>query len=422
VRVTVHDPVVVYYHQSMDDRGRPPEAPALTQERLRPFKERLQKEPAPAPVAVCITGMHRSGTSAIAGMLNACGIALGGPGSFLPPANDNPRGFWEEQEFVLLNEALLAARGGGWDMPPETMADWERAPTLVSLRARAATLLEDRMGSGRPWAVKDPRAMLNASFWKLIVPDIRFVVCLRNPLAVAESLAKRNGVSQARAFSLWEIYYRALCDTTTRAERIVTAFDDYASDPDTELRRVLAALGIQVSAPLVTAASAEMVSALRHHEATAEDLVASRAPASVVSLYLDLCAEAAGTNADRGVKERAVGAAIALCSREEYGASLREFRANRLLAEQAFEIQRLRAQVMEAETNRQREAAAAAQALESSRNWERHYAALRDHADELGRQARVLEAILEKQRGRQLALRIFRRGRHAVQKLVGKSR
>ena len=58
--------------------------------------------------AVLVLGMHRSGTSSVAGAL----MALGGsaPLHLMPPQEDNERGFWESAVLTALNDEILAAR------------------------------------------------------------------------------------------------------------------------------------------------------------------------------------------------------------------------------------------------------------------------------------------------------------------------
>ncbi len=46
---------------------------------------------------ICVAGMHRSGTSMVARMLNLCGVHLGEQKELLPAASDNPEGFGKYQ-------------------------------------------------------------------------------------------------------------------------------------------------------------------------------------------------------------------------------------------------------------------------------------------------------------------------------------
>lgn len=36
----------------------------------------------------------------------------------MPPAADNPDGFWEHLRFVRLNDEILSTVGAAWDLPP----------------------------------------------------------------------------------------------------------------------------------------------------------------------------------------------------------------------------------------------------------------------------------------------------------------
>ena len=66
----------------------------------------------------CITGAHRSGTSMVARLLHTCGLDLGPKADLMPPAFDNPDGFWEKLNFVAMNDELLNELSGAWDLPP----------------------------------------------------------------------------------------------------------------------------------------------------------------------------------------------------------------------------------------------------------------------------------------------------------------
>ena len=61
----------------------------------------------PKPDIVCILGMHRSGTSLLARMLNLMGVSLGPEQFLMQPTIDNPKGYWEHDEIVGLNNEIL---------------------------------------------------------------------------------------------------------------------------------------------------------------------------------------------------------------------------------------------------------------------------------------------------------------------------
>mgnify|MGYP001037718924 FL=1 len=62
--------------------------------------------------ALLIFGMHRSGTSAAARVVNLLGAELGN--DLVPPGPDNPGGFWEHAEAVRINDDLLHGLGRTW--------------------------------------------------------------------------------------------------------------------------------------------------------------------------------------------------------------------------------------------------------------------------------------------------------------------
>src|SRR5215203_6517803 len=78
--------------------------------------------PLSRPVAV--VGMHRSGTSMVAKLLQQAGLNLGDEADLMPPAAENPEGFYEHLEFGRLNDEVLNVAGAAWDCPPLAGFDW----------------------------------------------------------------------------------------------------------------------------------------------------------------------------------------------------------------------------------------------------------------------------------------------------------
>ena len=53
----------------------------------------------------------------------------------------------------------------------------------------------DDLAEHEPWGWQDPRTSLILPFWLACVPDLKIVVCLRNPLEVAVSLHQQHSTS-----------------------------------------------------------------------------------------------------------------------------------------------------------------------------------------------------------------------------------
>ncbi|MBC7644512.1 MAG: sulfotransferase [Thermoleophilia bacterium] len=247
--------------------------------------------PTRQPGPVCIAGMHRSGTSMITRLMHLSGLSLGPRNDLLAPTEDNPEGYWESRSMMIVNDAILNTFGGGWDFVPEFPADWTTAPELLGIRTEASRLLGAFDGQ-ESWGWKDPRNSLTSPFWRELVPNLTMLVCLRNPLEVAASLAKRGYASPQFALDLWLKYNRSVLANTSSGKRVVTHYESYFADPEAELRRVCGLLGIKVTDAALADALATTNAGLRHSSANLSDLVNSNVPAEVVTTYQRLCNEA----------------------------------------------------------------------------------------------------------------------------------
>ena len=127
-----------------------------------------------------VLGMHRSGTSAVVGMLERQGIGLG---QVWREIADQPRGSLEDPKIFALHEKLLAQNNGSWWNPPTSPIHFTRR----QLRRRDKILSKY---PGRLIAVKDPRLLVLRAFWGDI--DLMRIGVIRNPVAVRRSLQART--------------------------------------------------------------------------------------------------------------------------------------------------------------------------------------------------------------------------------------
>ena len=133
----------------------------------------------------------------------------------MPAQADNPDGFWEHLGFVALNDELLNELGGAWDLPPKRDENFAHA-RLDPLRMKARLLIE-RFDSAGLWGWKDPRNSLTLPFWQNLLPGMKTLIMVRNPLEVAHSMKERNGNSYSFGLRLWEIYNRRVIETANEA-------------------------------------------------------------------------------------------------------------------------------------------------------------------------------------------------------------
>src|SRR5262252_3280070 len=239
--------------------------------------------------AICIAGAHRSGTSMVTRLLHSCGLELGPESDLMPPQADNPEGFWEHLGFVALNDELLSELGGAWDLPPGADEDFTSA-RLDPLRLKARLLIE-KFDPATVWGWKDPRNSLTLPFWHQLLPDVKTLIVVRNPLEVAHSMRERNGTSHSFGLRLWEIYNRRLIQAASNAQRLVTHYDLFFEDGEKELRRIANFAGL--SDAKIRNAAKLVATKRRHTHFSVDQLIDAGVAEEVIELYRALIAQTA---------------------------------------------------------------------------------------------------------------------------------
>ncbi|GAW37224.1 chromosome partition protein Smc [Roseovarius sp. A-2] len=159
----------------------------------------------PPRTALIVLGMHRSGTSALAGVLAKMGADL--PQDLMPANEFNPDGYFESLLAYKLNDALLGSAGSSWDDWHAVNTDWYGSPRKQEYILRAQEMLEQEFGAAGFFVLKDPRICRLVPFWSEVMAESGieplFVCTHRNPVEVAASLARRNGWPESRGLLLW---------------------------------------------------------------------------------------------------------------------------------------------------------------------------------------------------------------------------
>lgn len=152
---------------------------------------------------VIIIGMHRSGTSLVAGLLHRLGIFMG------HRRDDNE----ESVFFQRLNQWLFSQAGAAWDNPYNfRFIDRhfkEHALMVIERHLRGIQRLNylglkkffkysDIRHIDFPWGWKDPRNTFTIEVWKEIFPYPWIIHVFRNPVDVARSLETRESKLRRR--------------------------------------------------------------------------------------------------------------------------------------------------------------------------------------------------------------------------------
>ncbi|AMK11043.1 glycosyltransferase [Pseudodesulfovibrio indicus] len=198
--------------------------------------------------AVFVLGMHRSGTSAFMRLLAAFGVYLGD--NLIEPQEDNPKGFFEDRALMELNSGLLGsvAENGRYGLLSLGAEFYDEETFRTELRA----YLESAYGESLLWGFKDPRLCLTFRSWKGVLRELgvshSFLVPVRNPLEVAQSLQKREGRPIEFGLAAWFLYMFSALEYAAEAPSCFVAFKDLFDDVRGVMERVGRFLGEDCSA------------------------------------------------------------------------------------------------------------------------------------------------------------------------------
>ena len=182
--------------------------------------------------ALVVLGMHRSGTSALTGMLHHLGVALGT--NLMPETNDNPRGYWEHADIVRVNHRLMAELGWSWDDIRSLPTGFEHGVAAQAASRELVALLEGDFAGMPLWGLKDPRLCRLMPLWTRLLTDEQVAPCyllaVRHPLDVAASLAARDDIGAGRALLLWLGYLLDAERATRGSPRVIVYYEDLVGE------------------------------------------------------------------------------------------------------------------------------------------------------------------------------------------------
>jgi hypothetical protein len=176
---------------------------------------------------ILVLGMHRSGTSALAGLLTKLGCE--GPANPMPASKANAKGFFESLVISQFNDELLQTAGSSWDDITHFPERWRDSPTARALLDRAGELLHSEFGDAPLFVLKDPRICRLVPFWTSAIERsgcaVRPIVTIRNPLEVARSMGKKKGFGEPLSEMVWLRYVLDSEHASRSMRRFITSFE-----------------------------------------------------------------------------------------------------------------------------------------------------------------------------------------------------
>jgi len=132
-----------------------------------------------------ITGMHRSGTSLTASILQSAGVHIGR--NLLGADQVNIKGHFENLDFYHLHMNILDSQGvssAGWTLQDHLEIQEEFVDQAKEIIEQNALSLI--------WGWKEPRTTLFLEFWAKLLPEAKFLLIYRSPWEVVDSLYRRG--------------------------------------------------------------------------------------------------------------------------------------------------------------------------------------------------------------------------------------
>jgi len=200
-----------------------------------------------------VLGMHRSGTSMLAGLLvEGFGYNPGEP--LIQPAYDNEKGFYELVPAVLQNDVFMSLQHidwatNVWKYDPDVALKAYNEHQIETFRAQKALKFLNNEAS-KPWLQKDPRMCITMRTWlPLLNTKPAVIFTYRQPLEVALSLKKRQGFPLERGLRLWIHYNKAAVINSADLCRVLSSNNAVLADPLGETKRIASELTTKCNVP-----------------------------------------------------------------------------------------------------------------------------------------------------------------------------
>jgi len=191
--------------------------------------------------AVVIIGMGRSGTSMVGGVLEALGVHMGE--RFKESSRGNPIGYFEDTDFLKLNREILHAAGGDIYNPPEIDAILAQREAF---QTRIRSLIQQKQEGC--WGWKEPRTSITIELYLEHLCDPHVIVCRRDSMAVARSLAANGEMKVEDGLQLAGRYREIIEGFLSRhpeLPRLEVPYESMTRDPEQWIERLVRFLDLR---------------------------------------------------------------------------------------------------------------------------------------------------------------------------------
>ena len=188
---------------------------------------------------VVVIGMHRSGTSITAQILQKLGVNMGE--ALLGSTISNVDGHFEDLEIVEKNNLLFSTLEAEWDAPPSL-------EKVLNSSEKISEVYNDFFNKKRngSWGFKDPKTTILLPALILEMEDFLLIYCKRNISDVANSLKIRDSMESSVSIKLKATYdfFADYSYCKHKGLKLIVNYEELLSDTDVVVKSIANKLGI----------------------------------------------------------------------------------------------------------------------------------------------------------------------------------
>jgi hypothetical protein len=279
------------------------------QKQLQSIAEQSKLASSPKRQAILVLGMHRGGTSALGGVINALGAA--GPKTLLGADAHNPRGYFESSPIRNAHDEMLASADSCWHDWRQINPQWIHSKAAEQHRQKIKALLIDEFGDEPLIFIKDPRICRFVPFMSSILAELNIgpvaFLAVRNPLEVASSLKRRDDFPLPKALLLWLRHVLEAEYHSRHMPRCFLPYERFLIDWRYHIDRAAEKTGViwpAHSDPPDVKIEQFLTLDLHHERSTLEDMRTHPSVASLVRTTYDILSAMAADGENRDLRDR----------------------------------------------------------------------------------------------------------------------
>ena len=252
------------------------------------------------PRIVVLLGMHHSGTSLTASILEALGVDFGS--DFIPADEHSRKGYFEHaaisRAHIRLNRLVNRRPFTAAGLVDYPQAFWQSRQALEFIDEVEMLVRKELDRVNGIWGFKDPHTIKLLPLWQVLFDRLGitplYILAVRHPSEVAASAVKREHINAAQGELIWLDHNVAALHNTGFAIPVVTDYAAWLSDPLPQAHRIMDALGLvwpDDDTDLQAALNDRIDQGLR-----LQKQAGNGQPSLALELYQQLLAVSAGTN------------------------------------------------------------------------------------------------------------------------------